>query len=593
MIQFVGEPHKMKPALLVFVAVAVTTVVSDIGEIPLPPRAGEAHFAPDPKADALMKEQTEPDAVMDFMENLMTPVESDEEMPPVPVTLEVELPPMPPRASEADHSVDPIAEALVRDNEQSDPVLTFLEAQMKRAGSGDHSDKARRHRSVTAEQAAAEAEKNERQLKALDQMDDDLASFQDEQDGIKRSIIKRKKIEAAKRAKESRMQAISPHIFTAVHEPVVPAAGKGASTAATAAPLPPHVHKYRDTPQGASQEKADAALAKGASSAAKEDWRVEQEAYNEIHPHHHKKVKKVKALKRTPLKHAHASFEKGMGEIRATKKLLKFHPKLMSVAEAKVKCGKVRTNAKDKCSKATKAAGLYCKTLKITKEQCAERKLHQAALCKVAHETAYNSCLALYKKAKANEVTEDHQIDAAGGSVKAIATNSAGSHACSKLFATSHKTCAAKLSAYKAKCHAAKRKAMVAMVVEELVEVNNAKKAAKKVAKKAKKTSKKAAKKAAKKAGKAIKAQAKKASSSLKAQAKKAAKKAAKLTAAVHKNSAALKGTKVSPAALKAARECHKLKAAAKTSCDTAAYKAKSACTKALKGSKVYEDFSM
>jgi len=608
------------PRYLALLGMALLAAAICSAEINIP-HAGEAHFAPDATAERLMKEQQQADPVMDFLEDLMEqPAEEEALVEVLPQQPHLHMPKMPPSATEADHQVDPHAERLVKDAQAEDPVLSFMEAQMAASdGSNmfggreidpetglakalkEHQDSEDIHERQKQKDAATQA--------GLRQIQADQNAVAMEQAAIEKAQQDKELRARAQKQKVDRMAAISAHVFsnvarataaaapadeeakdeeakdeeakdeeaededeeadedeeedleekfrdetlTETKEPVVP--GSSAATTHSSAPHPPHAHQYSATPIGEKQERAAAQLGKGSHSAAKEDWAVEQEAYRRIHPHKTKAKKVVKMKTPTPLKDAKKELKTGLHHIRQTVKLQKFHPHLMTLKEAKAKCGKIRANAKAKCHKITHSTGLFCETLKVTKEECAEKKLKQAATCKVAHETAYNECLGLFNKAKKNAVIVDKRTDVESGPVKAIEATATGSTTCSKVFAASHKKCTAELKVYKDACAKSKHKAMVAMVVSELVALQghtNTTSAA-----------------------------------TLKKQAAKAAKKASKVAAKVHKDAKALQGTKMSAAAVK----CHKLKAKAKQVCDDTADKAKSVCRHAMQGSKVFEEF--
>jgi hypothetical protein len=118
------------PRYLALLGMALLAAAICSAEINIP-HAGEAHFAPDATAERLMKEQQQADPVMDFLEDLMEqPAEEEALVEVLPQQPHLHMPKMPPSATEADHQVDPHAERLVKDAQAEDPVLSFMEAQM-------------------------------------------------------------------------------------------------------------------------------------------------------------------------------------------------------------------------------------------------------------------------------------------------------------------------------------------------------------------------------------------------------------------------------------------------------------------------------
>merc|ERR1712216_82881 len=316
----------------------------------------------------------------------------------------VEIPPMPPMADEAVREEDPTAAKLLQQEEAEDPVLNFLDDAMMKTGPFMAHDT----------------------RVAMDRMDRDMASQHKEEMEIAKSLQKREKASQHHRQALDRFAALRSKYATfaessAPTEDFVEHKKKRAHKGKRS-----RVHKlihkgpwtkphrkpfrapetYSAVPKGAAEKKAAAVLAKGAKSWQKEDLKVHRETYRELHPgafwHKKKAVKKIKRRAPTPLKDAVRSNHRSLETIRKTRGIIHKRPKRLSLKGAKFLCKKVKAQAKKKCAAGRESKDLFCKTHGTTAVACSKRGMKTAADCKVAHQTAYNNCLSLWKRAKKN-----------------------------------------------------------------------------------------------------------------------------------------------------------------------------------------------
>merc|ERR1712096_537874 len=110
--------------------------------------------------------------------------------------------------------------------------------------------------------------------------------------------------------------------------------------------------------------------------------------------------KHIKHKAPTPLKDAEKSEHQAITTIHSTKDVIEKEPKRLTLKEAKSICVTQKKEATTKCANGKEAKALYCKEQHTSDVQCSKRGMKVAADCKVAHETAYNECLRLWKKAK-------------------------------------------------------------------------------------------------------------------------------------------------------------------------------------------------
>jgi len=424
------------------------------------------------------------------------------------------IPPMPPTAEEAVHEEDPTAAKMLKQEEAEDPVLNFLDDAMMKTGPF-----------MPAEDRAA-----------VNAMDEDIAHQHEEQMEIAKSLQKHEKEQQHHKQALSRFAALRAKYATFSEESHVPVETfvehkKKGKTRAKRTVKPQHTkpwtkkhHKpylapahYSAIPKGKAEKKAAAALAKGAASWAHEDLKVHRETYRELHPgafwHKKKAAKKIKRKAPTPLKDAERFNHHSIETIRHTKAIIHKQPKRLSLKGAKRLCKKNKALAKHKCAKGRYNKNLYCKTHGTTAVQCSKRGMKVAADCKVAHETAYNNCLFLWKKAK--KIIADRKARLAAPmkeSKKQVLSQAKKSAMCTKLMAASTKTCKSAMSGYKKSCkkkmdEAVDDEAEMDDLVELQEQADKAGKKAKKM-KKLKKASKAAAKAAAKSANRLRKAKA-------------------------------------------------------------------------------------
>jgi len=404
--------------------------------------------------------------------------------------------PLPPTASKAFHEEDPKAVALMKAHESKDQVLDFMQDAMMHTG-------------------AFMPEEDKANLKV---MDGDLADQRAEEASIRKNIMKHRKAEQKHQDALDRFAALRSKFTTfSAPEEDFDEVAKKTSKKKTHMAKPPmgrhtikHPHytappKYSAVPAGAAATAADAKLADGASANRKEDWKVHKATYRELHPEaFERKARPHKHLKRkppTPLKNAEAAEHHAITTIHSTKEVIEKEPKMLTLKEAKAMCVTQKKAATKKCANGKEAKELYCKEQHTSDVQCSKRGMKVAADCKVAHETAYNECLRLWKKAK--KIIADRKKRLAAPmkvSKHHVEMQAKKSTVCSKLMAASAASCKKGFATYKKSC---KKKMDLALEAEE-EEMTLLQKGVKKAAlKKAHKKAKKAAK-GAHKASKAL-----------------------------------------------------------------------------------------
>merc|ERR1712159_257878 len=167
----------------------------------------------------------------------------------------------------------------------------------------------------------------------------------------------------------------------------------------------------------------------------------------------------------------------------------------LTLDDAKKSCGRIRSMAKKKCDSDAHHTHFFCITEGTTEKACDTEKMKGAAECKVAHETAYNKCFSLWKRAKKNihdarerAAAPMHHTD------EMVKTMQSGTTKCAGLMKDANVSCKAAFDKYHAIC---KGKILEAIETDFLEES-----AAPKAVAKAAKTLKKAEAKVAAKAGK-------------------------------------------------------------------------------------------
>merc|ERR1712159_568640 len=161
---------------------------------------------------------------------------------------------------------------------------------------------------------------------------------------------------------------------------------------------------YSVVPVGQEARKADADLAAGADADRKEDWQVHQATYHALHPSARRlaKEKEKKPPKVKPLEQAQHAFHHAMDTIDETKQIAATPLVKLTLDDAKKSCANIRTMAKKKCESDAHNTHFFCITEGTTEKACDTEKMKDAAECDVAHQTAYNKCFSLWKRAKKN-----------------------------------------------------------------------------------------------------------------------------------------------------------------------------------------------
>merc|ERR1711959_250175 len=388
--------------------------------------------------------------------------------------------PLPPTASQAIHEEDPKAVALMKAHESKDQVLDFMQDAMMKTGAF-----------MPAEDKAN-----------LAKMDGDLAEQKLEEASIRKNILAHQKAEMKHQDALDRFAALRAKFttFSAPEDDFEEVSKKKSKKHMAKPPMGRHTMKhpvykappkYSAVPAGAAATAADAKLANGADANRKEDWKVHKETYRELHPEaFERKVvhKHIKHKAPTPLKDAEKHEHAAVATIHSTKDIIEKEPKRLTLKEAKSMCVTQKKAATKKCADGKEAKGLYCKEQHTSDVQCSKRGMKVAADCKVAHETAYNECLRLWKKAK--KIIADRKKRLAAPmkvSTHHVETLAKKTKVCEKYDAAAAASCKKGFAAYKKTC---KKKMDLALEAEEaemtLIQKGAKKKALKKAHKKAK-----------------------------------------------------------------------------------------------------------
>jgi len=432
----------------------------------------------------------------------------------------------------------------LRAHESKDQVLDFMQDAMMKTGAF-----------MPAEDKAN-----------LAKMDGDLADQKLEEASIRKHILLHQKAEQKHQDALDRFAALRAKFttFSAPEDDFEEVSKKKSKKHMAKPPMGRHTMKhpvykappkYSAVPAGAAATAADAKLANGADVNRKEDWKVHKETYRELHPEaFERKVvhKHIKHKAPTPLKDAEKSEHQAITTIHSTKDVIEKEPKRLTLKEAKSICVTQKKEATTKCANGKEAKALYCKEQHTSDVQCSKRGMKVAADCKVAHETAYNECLRLWKKAK--KIIADRKKRLAAPmkvSTHHVETLAKKTKVCEKYDAAAAASCKKGFAAYKKTC---KKKMDLALEAEE-AEMTLIQKGAKK----------KALKKAHKKA-------------------KHAAKGAHKASKALNKAKGALAKAGASPAMSKALQKCALAKNKAKRNCMKGVRDAHDKCGALLRG---------
>merc|ERR1711871_77503 len=363
----------------------------------------------------------------------------------------LDMPSMPPRADTIVHEKDPVAEALLADeeNRHQDPTLNMLQDAM-----------AQRKEFMPAYKK-----------KALDAMDADIEQSRVMAKQMKKQILKNIEKRANKQKKRfegvDRFNALRKNFFSfrtpevqAQAAPQMVETGMKVKSVRHTKESPHHlapVH-YSPVPEGDDARKANADLASGADAARDEDWQVHKATYEKLHPsalevNKAKEEKKEQKASPKPLKVAQKSFHHGLDTIQATKKIVRTPLTKLTFEEAKTQCAKVRDTADSKCKDDKHDTHIFCLTEGTEKTECDKHKMKDAAECNVAHETAMNKCYDLWKRAKAN-IAEARKKAAApmDHTDTQVADMAAGSTKCAELMTKAQASCATAETTYKSEC---------------------------------------------------------------------------------------------------------------------------------------------
>lgn len=282
---------------------------------------------------------------------------------------------------------------------------------------------------------------------------------------------------------------------------------------------------YSVVPVGEKARKADADLAAGADADRKEDWQVHAATYHALHPSARRmaKIAAKKAEKKPPAIHplekAQEAFHHGLDTITQTKDIAATPLVKLTLDDAKKSCGTIRGLAKKKCDTDAHNTHFFCITEGTTEKQCDTEKEKDAAECKVAHETAYNKCFSLWKRAKKNiHAARERAAAPMKHTDEMVKTMTDGTTKCASLMKTANKDCSTAFDKYHDAC---KKSILAGFEADFLQEVapKAVAKATAAVAKAADSTKKDSGKKIAKKAAADSKAALKKAEHQLKKEA--------------------------------------------------------------------------
>merc|ERR1711871_952939 len=272
----------------------------------------------------------------------------------------------------------------------------------------------------------------------------------------------------------------------------------------------PHYNKpveYSPVPVGDAAREADAHLASGADADRKEDWAVHKATHKALHPSaaQKKAAKKKKKMKQPkPLKEARRAYQHGIATIAQTKAIIRTPLVKLTLKEAKENCGKIRKQVEKKCKSDKTETHYFCLREGTKEEDCEKRKMRNAAECKVAHETAYNSCFSLWKRAKKNVQEERAEAAAPMETTDTdVKQMDKGATKCASLQTKASAKCTKTMASYQSKCKKKMAEALEMSFTELptiLLQVQKDKKAVKKAAVKTakKKASHKHTKEAAK-----------------------------------------------------------------------------------------------
>jgi flagella basal body P-ring formation protein FlgA len=418
-------------------------------------------------------------------------------------------PPMPPNAADIEFEEDPESDRLQEEAFGENPHLEMLELAMD--GKFDHK-RLKKARTVDDdsqslyEQDASKALKQAKKMRALAAMDADLAVQNAEASELRKDWKKKTQHQAKNNAGFDRFAALRNKYtsFSAADEELTEADQEVKKEKAHTKKEPKYTApvRYAAVPNGKPARVADSDLASGADAVEKEDWRVHQATYEALNPNsaHAKRKAEKKALKQdlkppTPLKDAQASLHEGLDAIHRTKEIIHTPLRVLTLKMAKGSCAGIRKKADDKCKSDVHATHFYCITEGTTDTECDNHKMKDAAECKVAHETAYNQCYSLWKRAKKN-INEARSKAAAPmeHTDEAVKAMSAGTSKCSTMMTKAKTECDKAFATYKGAC----KKEMSEAIDAEAVEISlpQMEGAGAKIAKKATKDSHNALKKA-------------------------------------------------------------------------------------------------
>merc|ERR1711939_207098 len=168
---------------------------------------------------------------------------------------------MPPRADQVIAEKDPVAEALIADEESEDPLLNMMQEAMSKTG--DFASEETQH--------------------ALKGMDKDIKRSKMMHKKILKEMKKRAETKKKRFAGVDRFNALRNRFFS-FKQPKAQLMETGDVRHTKAAPVHTAPGHYSPVPVGDSARKASADLASGADAARNEDWQVHQATYNALHP---------------------------------------------------------------------------------------------------------------------------------------------------------------------------------------------------------------------------------------------------------------------------------------------------------------------
>jgi len=511
----------------------------------------------------------------------------------------LEMPLTPPKAGEADFSEDIKGDEMLADQEKEDSVMNFMQAIME------------------------DASQTEDTKAAIKDMDSDIQRQKIYLHNVDEEISDRKKSDDENNKKKDKFAALRAKFptFASDSSLVTDApdctaciaafeknggcdAWKTANTASAVSDLVPkgctqcahaaEVHcgvseahqakeehhlaptHYSVVPVGTEARKADADLAAGADADRKEDWKVHQATYHALHPSARRlRKEKAKAAEKmppkvAPLKQAQHSFHHALDTIDATKQIATTPLVKLTLDDAKKSCASIRTMAKKKCDADAHNTHFFCITEGTTEKQCDTEKMKDAAECDVAHQTAYNKCFSLWKRAKKNiHNARERAAAPMTHTDEEVKDMSAGTTKCAGLMKDANTSCKAAFDKYHDDC---KKKVLKAIEVDFMEEMAAPKA---KVAKAAKKAD------AATKELKAVTKDAAKDDTKKKSEGAKIAKKASEDSKAALKDAEHLLKKETSSDATKdAIVKCELKKNIAKRTCIKAVHSARDSCDK-------------